>query len=85
MEDFKKRNKILVVISVFILLVVALLVSKTTYSFLEPIDPDDVIIDSEITATGDTLLFTKGTDINVVLSQDNFNSASGNLVRSVTP
>ncbi len=85
MEDFKKRNKILVVISVFILLVVALLVSKATYSFLDPLDPDDVIIDSEITATGDTLLFTKGTDIDVVLSQDNFNSASGNLVRSVTP
>ncbi len=85
MEDFKKRNKILVVISVFILLVVALLVSKATYSFLEPLDPDDVIIDSEITATGDTLLFTKGTDINVTLTQDNFNSESGNLVRSVTP
>ena len=85
MEKFKKRNKILVVISSLILIILALLISKATYSFLEPVDPDDVIINSEITATGDTLLFTKGTDINVTLTQDNFNSESGNLVRSVTP
>ena len=85
MEKFKKRNKILVVISSLILIILALLISKATYSFLEPVDPDDVIINSEITATGDTILFTKGTDINVKLTQDNFNSESGNLVRSVTP
>ena len=85
MTNYKKRNIILVVISAFILVVVALIVSKVTYSYLEPVDPDDVKINSEITATGDTLLFTKGTDIEVTLNQDNFGGESGNLVRSVTP
>ena len=85
MEKYKRRNKILVVISSLILIVLALIISKATYSYLEPIDPDDIRINSEITATGDTLLFTKGTDIAVTLTQDNFNSESGNLVRSVTP
>ena len=85
MERYKRRNTILVVISAFILVVLALLISKVTYSFLEPIDPDDVRIEGEVTATGDTLLFSKGTDIEVILNQDNFGSSSGNLVRSVTP
>ena len=79
------RNISLTVIFLLILLVVALLIGKFTFSYLAPDIKDDVEGQGEVTASGDTLIFTKGNNLSLKATTDNFNGASSNLTSTTNP
>ena len=79
------RNISLTVIFLLILLVLALLIGKFTFSYLAPDIKDDVEGQGEVTASGDTLIFTKGNNLSLKATTDNFNGASSNLTSTTNP
>lgn len=85
MHKIKARDVTLVILFVLILVILVLLVGKATYSFLAPSLGDDTSTSGEVTASGDTLVFSKGTNISLTATSDNFNSTSGNLTSTSNP
>ena len=79
------RNISLTVIFLLILVVLALLIGKFTFSYLAPDIKDDVEGQGEVTASGDTLIFTKGNNLSLKATTDNFNGASSNLTSTTNP
>ncbi|MBD8923588.1 hypothetical protein EGR52_09290 [bacterium] len=79
------RNISLTVIFLLILVVLALLIGKFTFSYLAPDIKDDIEGQGEVTASGDTLIFTKGNNLSLKATTDNFNGASSNLTSTTNP
>lgn len=79
------RTILLAIIFLLILVVIALLIGNFTFSYLGANLYDDVITQSELTASGDTLIFTKGNDLSLHATTDNFNASSGNLTDTTNP
>ena len=85
MEKINGRKLTLIFIFVLILLVIALLVGKFTYSYLGPTLSDDLKNQGEITASGDTLIFTKGNNLSLSATTDNFATGGTNLTSTTNP
>ncbi len=79
------RNISLTVIFLLILVVLALLIGKFTFSYLAPDIKDDIEGQGEVTASGDTLIFTKGNNLSLKATTDNFNGTSSNLTSTTNP
>ena len=78
-------KKFLIFIFILILLVIALLVGKFTYSYLGPTISDDLETQGEVTASGDTLIFTKGNNLSLSATTDNFTTGGANLSTTTNP
>ena len=85
MEKINGRKLSLIFIFILILLVIALLVGKFTYSYLGPTISDDLEIQGEVTASGDTLIFTKGNNLSLSATTDNFTTGGTNLTSTTNP
>ena len=80
-----KRNILLAIIIVLILVVIALLIGRFTYSYLAAQTSEDLKNEGETTASGDTIIFSKGNDLSISATTDNFNATSGNLTDTTNP
>ena len=80
-----KRNILLAIILVLILVVIALLIGRFTYSYLAAQTSEDLKNEGETTASGDTIIFSKGNDLSISATTDNFNATSGNLTDTTNP
>ncbi len=85
LKKIEARKVFLGVIFVLILLVIALLVGKATYSYFTPQEDDDAENAGYVTAAGDTLVFTKGTDLSLSATSDNFTTGGSNLTATSNP
>ena len=85
MEKINGRKLSLIFIFILILLVIALLVGKFTFSYLGPTISDDLETQGEVTASGDTLIFTKGKTMSLSASTDNFATGGSNLSTTTNP
>ena len=85
MEKINARKLSLIFIFILILLVIALLVGKFTYSYLGPTISDDLETQGEVTASGDTLIFTKGNNLSLSATTDNFQTGGSNLSSTTNP
>ena len=85
MQKINKRTVTLGIIFLLILVVVALLISNFTFSFLGADIGDDVVNQGETTASGDTIIFTSGNTLSLHATTDNFNATSGNLTDTTNP
>ncbi len=85
MEKINGRKLSLIFIFILILLVIALLVGKFTYSYLGPTISDDLETQGEVTASGDTLIFTKGNNLSLSATTDNFTTGGANLTSTTNP
>ena len=85
MEKINGRKLSLIFIFILILLVIALLVGKFTFSYLGPTIGDDLSNEGEVTASGDTLIFTKGNTLSLSASTDNFATGGSNLSTTTNP
>ena len=85
MEKINGRKLSLIFIFILILLVIALLVGKFTYSYLGPTISDDLETQGEVTASGDTLIFTKGNNLSLSATTDNFTTGGANLSTTTNP
>ena len=85
MEKINGRKLSLIFIFILILLVIALLVGKFTYSYLGPTVSEDLETQGEVTASGDTLIFTKGNNISLSATTDNFTTGGTNLSSTTNP
>lgn len=85
MEKINGRKLSLIFIFILILLVIALLVGKFTFSYLGPTISDDLETQGEVTASGDTLIFTKGNNLSLSASTDNFATGGSNLSTTTNP
>ena len=85
MEKINGRKLSLIFIFILILLVIALLVGKFTYSYLGPTISDDLETQGEVTASGDTLIFTKGNNLSLSATTDNFTTGGTNLTSTTNP
>ena len=85
MARFIQKKKLLIFIAVLIFMVLALLVSRFTYSYLGAYLDDDVITRGETTASGDTLIFIDGEPLSLKASTKNFHADAGNLSDSTKP
>ncbi len=83
MQKVDSRKIALVVLFVLILVVIGMLAGKVTYSFLAPHLDDDKFVEGGVTATGDTLLFSKGEGIN--LTADVSTLGDNNLTSETSP
>ena len=81
---FQKKN-LLIFILALIFIVLVLLVSRFTYSYLRAYLGDDVITRGETTASGDTLIFIDGEPLSLKASTKNFHADAGNLSDSTKP
>ena len=79
------RNILLAVIFVLILVVIALFIGRFTYSYLGAQVDKLLEGEGEVTATGDTIIFSKGNDLSISASTDNFYTGSGNLTDTTNP
>ena len=79
------RNILLAIIFVLILVVIALFIGRFTYSYLGAQVDDLLEGEGEVTATGDTIIFSKGNDLSINASTDNFYTGSGNLTDTTNP
>jgi len=79
MEKVNGRKLSLIFIFILILLVIALLVGKLTFSYLGPTLGEDLSNEGEVTASGDTLIFTKGSNLSLSATTDNFQTGGSNL------
>ena len=59
--------------------------SKFAFSFLGADVDEDITNQGELTATGDALIFSKGTPLSLSATTDNFNGTSGNLSANTNP
>ena len=64
-KKINARTISLVLIFILILITIALLIGKFTYSYLAPTIDDDVEGAGEVTASGDTIIFTKGNTLSL--------------------
>ena len=85
MEKINGRKLSLIFIFILILLVIALLVGKFTYSYLGPTISEDLETHGEVTASGDTLIFTKGNNLSLSATTDNFTTGGANLSTTTNP
>ncbi len=85
MEKINGRKLSLIFIFILILLVIALLVGKFTYSYLGPTISDDLETQGEVTASGDTLIFTKGNNLSLSATTDSFTTGGTNLSTTTNP
>ncbi len=79
------RNILLAIIFVLILIVIALFIGRFTYSYLGAQVDEILEGEGEVTATGDTIIFSKGNDLSINASTDNFYTGSGNLTDTTNP
>ena len=80
-----KKKIILAIIGLLILVIIALLIGKFTFSYLGADIGEDVKNEGEITASGDTIIFSKGNNLSLSATTDNFNAISGNLTDTTNP
>ena len=80
-----KRNIILAILLVLILAVIALLIGRFTYSYFSAQVSEDLKSEGETTASGDTIIFSKGNNLSIAASTDNFYVGSGNLADTTNP
>ena len=85
MEKVNGRKLSLIFIFILILLVIALLVGKLTFSYLGPTLGEDLSNEGEVTASGDTLIFTKGSNLGLSATTDNFQTGGSNLSSTTNP
>ena len=85
MEKVNGRKLSLIFIFILILLVIALLVGKLTFSYLGPTLGEDLSNEGEVTASGDTLIFTKGSNLSLSATTDNFQTGGSNLSSTTNP
>ena len=85
MQRVTKRNIILAILLVLILIVIALLIGNFTYSFIAPDIDDDITNQGEVTASGDTIIFSSGNALSLHATTDNFNATSSNLTDTTNP
>ena len=79
------RKIILAIIFILILIVIGLLIGRFTYSYLGANIPDNLTGSGELTASGDTIIFSSDNKLSIMATTDNFNSASGNLSDTINP
>lgn len=79
------RNILLAIIFVLILVVIALFIGRFTYSYLGAQVDEILEGEGEVTASGDTIIFSKGNDLSISASTDNFHTGSGNLTDTTNP
>ena len=79
------RKLILAILFVLILVVIALFIGRFTYSYLGPDIDDELTGTGEVTPSGDTIIFSKGNDLSLSASTDNFHTGSGNLTDTTNP
>ena len=79
------RKVILAILFVLILIVIALFIGRFTYSYLGPDIDDELTGTGEVTPSGDTIIFSKGNDLSLSASTDNFYTGSGNLTDTTNP
>ena len=84
-KKINARTITLTIIFVLILVVIALLIGKFSYSYLAPTVSDDVEGSGEVTASGDTIIFTKGNTLSLSANTDNFKTNGGNLTATTNP
>ena len=84
-KKINARTITLTILFVLILVVIALLIGKFTYSYLAPTVSDDVEGSGEVTASGDTIIFTKGNALSLSATTDNFKTNGGNLTATTNP
>ena len=80
-----KKKIILAIIGLLILVIIALLIGRFTFSYLGADIGEDVKNEGEITASGDTIIFSKGNNLSLSATTDNFNATSGNLTDTTNP
>ena len=85
MKKVNGRKLSLIFIFILILLVIALLVGKLTFSYLGPTLGEDLSNEGEVTASGDTLIFTKGSNLSLSATTDNFQTGGSNLSSTTNP
>ena len=79
------RKVILAILFVLILVVISLFIGRFTYSYLGPDIDDELTGTGEVTPSGDTIIFSKGNDLSLSASTDNFHTGSGNLTDTTNP
>jgi len=84
-KKINARTISLVLIFILILITIALLIGKFTYSYLAPTIGDDVEGAGEVTASGDTIIFTKGNTLSLSANSDNFKTGGSNLTATTNP
>ena len=84
-KKINARTISLVLIFILILITIALLIGKFTYSYLAPTIDDDVEGAGEVTASGDTIIFTKGNTLSLSANTDNFKTGGSNLTATTNP
>ena len=84
-KNINARTITLTILFVLILVVIALLIGKFSYSYLAPTVSDDVEGAGEVTASGDTIIFTKGNTLSLSANTDNFKTNGGNLTATTNP
>jgi len=84
-KKINARTITLTIIFVLILVVIALLIGKFSYSYLAPTVSDDVEGVGEVTASGDTIIFTKGNTLSLSATTDNFKTNGENLTATTNP
>lgn len=85
MQKVDSRKITLIVLFILILGAFALLISKFTFAYLGPDIDEEQNVQGEVTTAGDTLIFSKGNDLSLSPSVDNFGSSSGNLTATTNP
>ena len=84
-KKINARTITLTILFVLILVVIALLIGKFSYSYLAPTVSDDVEGSGEVTASGDTIIFTKGNTLSLSANSDNFTTGGSNLTSTTNP
>ena len=84
-KKINARTISLVLIFILILITIALLIGKFTYSYLAPTIDDDVEGTGEVTASGDTIIFTKGNTLSLSANTDSFKTGGSNLTATTNP
>ncbi len=84
-KKINARTITLTILFVLILVVIALLIGKFSYSYLAPTVSDDVEGAGEVTASGDTIIFTKGNTLSLSATTDNFKTNGENLTATTNP
>ena len=84
-KKINTRTITLTILFILILIVIALLIGKFTYSYLAPTIDDDVEGIGEVTASGDTIIFTKGNKLSINATTDNFKTNGNNLTSTTNP
>ena len=84
-KKISARTITLTIIFILILIVIALLIGKFSYSYLAPTIDDDVEGVGEVTASGDTIIFTKGNTLSLSANADNFATGGSNLTATTNP